>query len=109
MLKPNNLLKVISMTKRCAAFAIYHGQCVGVFTCWDKVKMYVNGFPDARYKGFNSYEEAHMSFKENYPAIKAEIKAKKALKEKRALKAKYAFKAKAKGEGQGPEGVQEKQ
>lgn len=71
------------MSKRYAAYAIYHGQCVGVFTCWLKVEMYVMGFPDARYKGFNSFEEALLSFKEKYPIIKAEMKAKKAKKDKK--------------------------
>lgn len=75
------------MSKRCAAYAIYHGQNIGVFTCWEKVFEYVNGFPDARYKGFDSYEEARISFNNNYQDIKAGIKAKNAKKTK---KAKYS-------------------
>jgi viroplasmin and RNaseH domain-containing protein len=75
------------MSKKCVAYAIYHGQCVGVFTCWDKVFEYTNGFPDAKYKGFSSFEEALISFRQKYSDINAEMKAKKA---KKAQKVKYS-------------------
>lgn len=70
------------MSKKCVAYAIYHGRNIGVFTCWDKVQAYTNGFPDARFERFGSYEEAFISFKNKYKCIKAEIKAKNAKKAK---------------------------
>lgn len=39
-------------------YAVAVGRKTGLFTDWDEVKEYINGYKGAKYKGFNSHEDA---------------------------------------------------
>ncbi|SCU83891.1 LAMI_0C05204g1_1 [Lachancea mirantina] len=39
-------------------YAVQRGRSTGVFNSWDECKAEVNGYPGARYKKFNTYDEA---------------------------------------------------
>ena len=43
-------------------YVIWSGKKTGVFTSWDEVKRYINGFPNAKYKSFLSKEEAERAY-----------------------------------------------
>ncbi|WP_436864763.1 ribonuclease H1 domain-containing protein [Bacillus fungorum] len=40
-------------------YAVKKGRKKGVFTTWNECKMQVDGYPNAQYKSFSSYEEAY--------------------------------------------------
>lgn len=63
----------MAKSKRKAAYALYNASKVGVFKSWEEVKPLVNGFPDARFKGFDSIAEAQAAYDANYQTIQEEI------------------------------------
>lgn len=58
-------------------YVIWSGKRTGVFTSWDEVKQYINGYPNAKYKSFLSQAEAMAAFK-NPDSVKPVEKKKKA-------------------------------
>ncbi|UJZ95011.1 RNase H1/viroplasmin domain-containing protein [Photobacterium damselae subsp. damselae] len=63
----------MAKSKRKAAYALWNAHKVGVFTSWEDVKLLVDGFPDARYQGFNSVADAQAAFDAHYQSIQEEI------------------------------------
>ena len=46
-------------------YVVWQGVTPGVYHSWDECKTQVEGFEGARYKSFNSHEEAQKAFSEN--------------------------------------------
>ena len=46
-------------------YVVWHGVTPGVYASWDECKAQVEGFEGARYKSFNSIEDAQHAFFEN--------------------------------------------
>jgi ribonuclease HI len=46
-------------------YVVWQGATPGVYSSWDECKTQVEGFENARYKSFNSNEEAQRAFSEN--------------------------------------------
>ncbi|CAN5611070.1 ribonuclease H family protein [soil metagenome] len=53
------------MEKKPKFYVVWKGRKPGVFTTWDDCKRSIEGFPDARYKSFESKSAADVAFKEN--------------------------------------------
>ncbi|PSV56465.1 RNase H1/viroplasmin domain-containing protein [Photobacterium sp. GB-3] len=64
------------MAKKKKCYVVYVGAEVGVFNDWETVEPLVSGYPYATFKGFNTLEEARISFENDTPKIKADIMAK---------------------------------
>ncbi len=45
-------------------YAVAKGRKIGIFNSWDEVKILVNGFPDAKYKSFQTFLEADKYIKD---------------------------------------------
>lgn len=52
------------MSKKQKFYVVWAGRNIGIFTTWDDCRRSVEGYPDARYKSFESNEEAESAFKE---------------------------------------------
>jgi ribonuclease HI len=52
------------MSKKQKYYVVWAGRNIGIFTTWDDCRRSVEGYPDARYKSFESKEEAESAFKE---------------------------------------------
>jgi len=57
------------MAKKTKYYVVWEGREKGVFTDWDVVKKFVIGYDKARYKGFDSQEEANAAFEAGAPKI----------------------------------------
>lgn len=57
-------------------YVIWKGKRTGVFTTWDEVKELIKGVSGAKYKSFNSLEEANLAYK-NPDKVKSTPKTKK--------------------------------
>ena len=57
VIKNNNYIEVMGKQKW-SFYAVARGKKVGIFPNWNECKLQVNGFNGARFKGFNSKEEA---------------------------------------------------
>lgn len=53
-------------------YAVKKGRKVGIFNSWNECKQYVDGFPEAKYKSFTSYDDAY-SFVYEIPSQKVDI------------------------------------
>ncbi len=51
-------------------YVVWEGSHIGVFSSWDKCKKAIEGFPNAKYKGFPSKEMAEKAFSESYELYK---------------------------------------
>lgn len=47
-------------------YVVWEGKSCGVFDRWDECKLQIQGFPDAKYKAFESNEEAVNAFRMGY-------------------------------------------
>lgn len=47
-------------------YVVWQGKETGIFDSWDKCQELVEGFAGAKYKAFESHEEAEKAFKSNY-------------------------------------------
>lgn len=54
-------------------YVVWEGNQVGVFSSWEKCKKAVEGFPNAKYKGFPTKEMAEKAFSESYELYKGRI------------------------------------
>lgn len=53
------------MAKQTKYYAVARGEHVGIFTNWYICKQLVNGYPGAKYKKFDTFEEAQEYMKKN--------------------------------------------
>jgi ribonuclease HI len=53
------------MGKKVKYYVVWQGRETGVFADWAKAEAQVKGLPDAKFKSFESYEEAEKAFKGN--------------------------------------------
>lgn len=44
-------------------YVVWSGNAPGIYDSWEECKAQVEGYPGARYKGFNSLEDATMAFR----------------------------------------------
>jgi ribonuclease HI len=54
------------MAKKQKFYVVWVGAKPGVYTDWDKAKAQISGFPDAKYKSFESAAAAETAFKGSY-------------------------------------------
>ncbi len=54
------------MAKRAAFYVVWEGHHPGIYTSWDEARKQVQGYPQAKYKRFDSREEAEAAFRGNY-------------------------------------------
>lgn len=47
-------------------YAVKKGRKEGIYTSWNECKEQVNGFPNALYKSFATYEEAKILYSPSY-------------------------------------------
>jgi len=50
------------MSKQEKFYVVWSGKKPGVYHKWDECKIQIDGFENARFKSFESYEEAHKAF-----------------------------------------------
>lgn len=55
------------MAKKTKYYVIWEGRQEGIYTDWNEAKQQIDGFTGARYKGFESREEAEAAFKAGPP------------------------------------------
>jgi ribonuclease HI len=54
------------MAKKKKFYVIWKGRKTCIFTTWEECKVQVEGYPDAKYKSFESREQAEKAFKNEY-------------------------------------------
>ncbi|WP_229254014.1 RNase H1/viroplasmin domain-containing protein [Dyadobacter sp. NIV53] len=54
------------MAKKTKFYVVWQGRQTGVFTDWKECEAQIKGFEDARYKSFESVEEAEAAIQRNY-------------------------------------------
>ena len=54
------------MAKKTKFYVVWQGRQTGVFTDWKECEAQIKGFEDARYKSFESIEEAEAAIQRNY-------------------------------------------
>ena len=72
------------MAKKTKLYVIWEGAKPGIYTNWDDAKAQIQGFPNAKYKSFETREEAEKAFKGKFTSSMILVK-KRTLK-KRMLK-----------------------
>jgi len=50
-------------------YVVWKGRKIGIFTSWEEARKQVEGFPQARYKGFARREEAERAWKAGYASV----------------------------------------
>ncbi len=59
------------MAKKQKYYVVWEGRNKGVFTTWDDCKKQIDGYPEAKYKSFESEKEAIEALAKNYYAVVA--------------------------------------
>lgn len=54
------------MAKASKYYVVWTGRIPGIYTSWDEAKSQIDGFPEARYKSYESKPEAENAFKEGF-------------------------------------------
>lgn len=65
------------MAKKTKYYVIWEGREEGIFTDWNIAKKFVTGFSGARYKGYDTREEAEAAFKAGAPKFEPKTKSSK--------------------------------
>jgi len=55
-----------NMAKKSKYYVVWNGVTPGIYTSWDKCKLQILGFPDAKYKSFKSREEAEYAYQNGH-------------------------------------------
>src|SRR5688572_13102132 len=63
------------MSKQKKYYVVWHGHQPGIYDSWEHCQREIKGYPDAKFKSFNSMEEARIAFK-NPDAVAYEPKKK---------------------------------
>lgn len=63
------------MAKKTKFYVVWEGREKGIFDSWDKCKAQIEGFPEAKYKSFETLKEAEAAFKTNFYKVIAQSKA----------------------------------
>ena len=58
--------KISQMAKKQKYYVVWEGNNTGVFNSWTETQLQIKGYPNARYKAFNSREEAMAAFHGNF-------------------------------------------
>jgi ribonuclease HI len=67
---------MITMAKKQKYYVVWHGVKPGIYTNWDACKAQVAAFPGARYKSFDTEEEAKAAFRQGYVSTPSKTPAK---------------------------------
>ena len=67
------------MAKKTKYYVVWQGRKTGVFTDWKECEAQIKGFEDARYKSFESIQEAEAAIQRNYWEFVAKKEDKKAV------------------------------
>ena len=54
------------MAKKSKLYVVWEGAKPGIYTTWDDAKAQIQGFPNAKYKSFETRAEAETAFKGKY-------------------------------------------
>lgn len=54
------------MAKASKYYVVWTGRIPGIYTTWDEAKSQIDGYPEARYKSYESKSEAENAFKEGF-------------------------------------------
>lgn len=57
------------MAKKQKYYVVWEGREKGIFDSWEKCKIQIDGFPEAKYKSFESLNEAQQASAKNYYAV----------------------------------------
>jgi ribonuclease HI len=57
------------MAKKIKFYVVWEGREKGIFNTWDECKKQIDGFPEAKYKSFESKKEAEIAITKNYYAV----------------------------------------
>jgi ribonuclease HI len=69
------------MSKKTKYYVVWQGRKTGIFTDWKECEAQIKGFDDARYKSFESVEEAERAIQRDYWEFVTKKDAKPVLKE----------------------------
>ncbi|GAA4273334.1 ribonuclease H family protein [Aquimarina gracilis] len=67
------------MAKKEKFYVVWEGHRPGIYTKWDDCKAAVKGYPNAKYKSFESFDVAKKAYNGDYEDYKGKAKPKKAL------------------------------
>ena len=54
------------MAKKAKLYVVWEGAKPGIYTTWDEAKAQIQGYPNAKYKAFETRTEAETAFKSKY-------------------------------------------
>lgn len=57
------------MAKKSKFYVVWEGREKGIFKTWDACKKQIDGFPEAKYKSFETEKEAEIAITKNYYAV----------------------------------------
>jgi ribonuclease HI len=57
------------MAKKSKFYVVWEGREKGIFKSWDACKKQIDGFPEAKYKSFETEKEAEIAITKNYYAV----------------------------------------
>jgi len=67
------------MAKKEKFYVVWEGHRPGIYTKWDDCKAAVKGYPNAKYKSFDTFDIAKKAYNGNYNDYKGKTKSKKTL------------------------------